>query len=128
MTQLSASDRKSVRAAEKASRQIQRQDDDFLAFIMSSVEGRRWMHGFLARCKIGINAFSPDALVTAFQCGEQNVGNSYWSDLMRVCPDSYVEMMREVNGRDKPSSDDDATFNYTNDDGSGYGADLYDNE
>jgi hypothetical protein len=45
---------------------------------------------------IGQNAFTADALTTAFQCGEQNVGQQVMAHLIEVAPDGFLALLKEV--------------------------------
>jgi hypothetical protein len=73
--------------------------DGFLNHAMGVVDGRMYFHNLLVRCHVFANPFHGNANVTAFNCGEFNVGQQLLADIMRVCPDEYVQMMREANAR-----------------------------
>lgn len=95
MMQTSASERSSVRQAQKTAKIAESLRHATLTQLMSTPTGRAWMYDLLARCHIGSTPFSTDALTTAFQCGEQNIGLQLWGDLQSTCPDQYILMMRE---------------------------------
>jgi hypothetical protein len=94
-----AGDRKAVRKAEKAAKQQQVADDAVLASLMSTVQGRAWIWRRLERCKVFVNAFDLNDRIEAFTLGEANVGRELLADIIRVCPDDYIQAMREANER-----------------------------
>jgi hypothetical protein len=67
---------------------------------MGMPNGRAYIHELLLRCHVFSQPFAANALLTAFACGELNIGQSMLADIMRDCPDEYILMMREANGRD----------------------------
>ena len=104
MTQSSASDRKSIRAQEKKSLAIDVSRGDFIRSMMSTVEGRVYVHEFLTRCHCFDSTFNLNPLQTAFAEGERNIGLQLLNDVMRFIPDQYLPMMREANVRHDPIS------------------------
>lgn len=112
---MDASNRKDVRAAEKAAKVTQAEQDYTLTNIMSTTAGRKWFHDLIASCRVFADPFSGDALVEAHSKGERNVGLRLFMDIMRACPDSYLLMMREENARQvikeptKPASAEEET-------------------
>lgn len=99
MTQTSASDRKDVRAAEKAAKLSDRNDAEVIVSLMSTIGGRWWMWNRLTECHIYTNPFTIESLVTAFGCGEMNVGQKLQAAVLAHCPEAYIQMMREANER-----------------------------
>lgn len=129
---INAAERADVKLLEKLSRQKAAQSAEVLKGIMASAAGREWMYELLYLCHIGANPFNPDIAVMSFQCGEMNVGQRLWSDLMRHCPDQYTIMTQEANERSilldtiterSRSADADGGVEDP-DDGAGYGADA----
>ena len=133
----SAATRASVRAAEKAAKLADANRKVVIVELMSSVPGRAWVYNLLAACHIYRNPFTTDTHLTAFACGEMNVGQQHiLADIMRFCPDQYIQLLREANersntaaqldrgsngnGRDSGSSDsvdrDDYDIGYSADD------------
>ena len=105
------SDRKHIRQAEKAAKQAEARRRNFVRQIMLSMDGREWMHDLLTKCHVFHTPFtkgSPD--VTAFLCGEQNLGLQIFADVISTCPSEYVLMMQEANAKevinDRRYSDD----------------------
>lgn len=99
MTQFSTSERKDVRAAEKHAKQMERLQGEVISQLMSTIGGRSWVLDILERCHIFANPFNTDATLMSFACGELNVGQQIFSDVMRHCPDQYMVMMQERNER-----------------------------
>lgn len=100
MEPANASDRKSIRRQEKAARIAERERTEVIAAIMSTMQGRRWLWDYLssAHC-FHTTHVAGDALGSAFQEGRRSLGLELLSDIMRSCPDSYIQAMREANVR-----------------------------
>ena len=100
----------------KAARARQAQDDTVVQSLMSSEAGRGWVRNLLDACGIFRSTFTGEALQSAFNEGQRNVGLRILADVMRACPDAYIQMMREQNGRrtepvlDRTDHDDDRNF------------------
>ena len=99
MSQASAADRKSIRAQEKRSAYIDRARGDFVRVMMSTIEGRLYVHEHLSTCHIFATTFNLNALQSAFAEGQRNIGLQLLNDVMRFCPEQYLPMMREANVR-----------------------------
>jgi hypothetical protein len=97
MAPLNASDRKSIRTAEKASNLRAIQDREAIASIMSTIPGRAWMWRQLSAAHIFVNNFTANALQEAFNSGERNFGLRLLADIMLHCPDAYLQMTKEAN-------------------------------
>jgi hypothetical protein len=74
--------------------------DTFIQHSMGVVEGRMYFHALLVRCHVFANPYAANGRSTAFNCGELNIGQQVLADIMRLCPDEYVQMMREANARE----------------------------
>ena len=94
-----ATERSDIKVAQAAVKLADRQDDEVLLSIMRGTAGRAWMFRLLAACHIHQTTFSGDALLGAFKEGERNIGLLLETNLLRVCPDSYISMMREAHAR-----------------------------
>ncbi len=102
-----ASDRKSIRAQEKAARIRDRERREIITQIMVSRSGRAWLWDRLSETSIFHTTHVPgDALASAFQEGRRSVGLSLLADIMAYCPDQFINAMREHNERDiRPNVD-----------------------
>lgn len=94
-----AGERRHVREAEKAAKLHVRDTETIITAIMSDYNGRRWFHEKFERCHIFHTAFSTDALQMAFNCGIQNEALQEFMQVVRLCPDEYLQMMREADER-----------------------------
>lgn len=101
---MDASDPKQVRKAAKAAKIAERQRQDTIRNLMSTIAGRAFVHDILSSCHTFVTSFALNALQMAFNEGERNQGLRLLGDIMQVCPDYYVLMMREANER--PTDDD----------------------
>lgn len=89
------SDPRQVEKAIKASKTKDEVRDEGLLQTMKSTQGRAWLYGLIEACGPGQNPFSPDALRTAFNCGELNIGNLVVGQCNKVAPELYLQMMKE---------------------------------
>lgn len=69
--------------------------DDFIKAAMGTVQGRDYFYWVLEVCRVGRNPFTGNALNTAFNSGELNVGQQVQAHLMEVTPEDYFKMLRE---------------------------------
>lgn len=74
----------------------QKDADAALTAIMQHPQTRKWIYDLLAVCNIYRTSFDRSALNMAFNEGARNVGLQITADIMRVVPDSYVQMIREA--------------------------------
>ncbi len=65
--------------------------------LMSTRQGRKFLYYLLELTKFMQQPFNGQALGTAFNCGEQNVGKRILADMLGVAPDSFVVLMKEAN-------------------------------
>lgn len=92
-----SSDRKAIRAAEKASALRTIQDAEAITAIMSTIPGRAWMWRQLSYAEIFTTNFTGDALRDAFAAGNRNFGLRLLADIMLHCPGQYLQMTKEAN-------------------------------
>ena len=104
-----AANRKDVRRLEKQARLDERARRETVQTLMSTTQGRQWVHERLTLCHVIATSFSTNAYESAFREGERNVGLQLLNDVM-TCPDEYIQMMREANVRstitERSSSED----------------------
>jgi hypothetical protein len=99
-----ASNRKSIRAQEKAAALRDRERREIISQIMVSRAGRSWLWDRLSETSIFSSTHvAGDALASAFQEGRRSVGLSLLADLMAYCPDQFILAMREQNERHQQS-------------------------
>lgn len=96
---INAGERSDQKLLERLARQKAAMSAEVLKGIMSSPFGREWMNDLIVQCHIGQSPFSTDPIITAFNCGEQNIGLRLWAALMTTCPDLYTRMTQESNER-----------------------------
>jgi len=70
--------------------------DAAISAIMQHPETRAWVYNLLSRCGIYRTSFDRSALSMAFNEGARDVGLYVTAEIMRVCPDSYTQMVREA--------------------------------
>jgi hypothetical protein len=98
--QYNASERRDVKQAAKQARLADRQREEIMQGIMSLPPGRSWMLDILEACHIFASSFTINTKATAFNEGQRSIGLRLLGDIMKACPDQYVQMMRERNERD----------------------------
>lgn len=94
-----SSERRDVRAKEKQAKLADVQRHEITAYIMSTAPSRAWMYDRLARCGVFNTPFTGNDATTNFNCGMQSIGLELLADIVSSAPDSYIQMMREANGR-----------------------------
>lgn len=99
MTQTSAADRKSIRAAQKAAAEVELRAQQVITNLMSSAAGREWVWGLLSRCSVFTQSATPEANWTYFNEGRRSVGSELLDAVMTACPDHFILAMREANER-----------------------------
>lgn len=63
--------------------------------LLSTADGRRFAWLFLADCRVFQQPFNGNALGTAFNCGELNVGQRFLAQLTEADPDAFLVMQQE---------------------------------
>lgn len=104
-----ASDRKQVRRAEKADAIAVRNRGAAVKRLMAASADREFVWNFLESLNVFSTPYADNPYQVYFMLGEQNAGKRLLSDIMQFCPDEYVTMTREANGRRTVSSTIDAT-------------------
>lgn len=90
-------DPKQIAAAKKSAEKAIALRLNVIKNIMQTIPGRAWIYTLLERCHIYHTPFlagQPD--VTAFQCGEQNIGNQLLADVQAAAPELYIQMIAEA--------------------------------
>ena len=116
MADYDSSNPKHIAIARKSAKAADEARASFINNIMGMVDGRAYIHDLLVSCHVFTQPFSANALVTAFACGELNIGQRILADIMAYCPDDYIQMMREANAR---STADDARRSRSDNDSNG---------
>lgn len=71
------------------------QIDNAIRQATKSPEGRKFLWWLLQIGKVNTQPFTTNAITTAFNCGELNVGNTILARITEVDPASYVQMQQE---------------------------------
>jgi len=103
-----------VRNREK---QRQMRLDDFVRAAMQHQSGREYFWHLLEISGLNRNPHTANALNTAFQCGEMNIGQQVQAHIVKVAPKDFLNMLSEkeeerLNGGrpDEPSEPDTDDF------------------
>lgn len=89
------SDPKQVQRAIKTSKERNEARAEGLRQVLSTKEGRLWLHDLIETCGPYRSPFSPDAIRMAFNCGEANIGLRLVAEAHAVSADLYLAMMKE---------------------------------
>lgn len=88
-----------MRAAQRRERRKVKREQQLREKVISTLmqhrEGRDFMWWLLGIGRIGSQPFTNNALTTAFNCGELNVGQQIQAAIIESSPASYVQMMKE---------------------------------
>src|SRR5882672_2532392 len=94
-----ASSRRAIRERQKKSKELDKANEHIFEALMSEYNGREWLHNRFARNHIFSTPFSTDPIQMAFNCGTQNDALQEFLLVVRLCPDEYLQMMRESHER-----------------------------
>lgn len=83
------------RAKASYQKRVNGEIDAAISACLNTSNGRRLLWWILELGHINQQPFTSNALSTAFQCGELNVGNQVLARIMEVNPDGYLTMMKE---------------------------------
>lgn len=83
---------KRLRERQKATEQM---IDNAIRLNSKTPEGRKFLWWLLQIGKVNTQPFTTNAITTAFNCGELNVGNTILARITDVDPASYVQMQQE---------------------------------
>ena len=93
-------DEKSVKDRNRDLQNQQANLDLALRDIMATGQGRFWIWNLLSAAHVfgEVVDWTPEVgtRITDFNLGEQNVGKRVLAQIARVCPDSYVQAMKEA--------------------------------
>lgn len=101
--------RKAVKQAQKQEKLLIQWEEDTVNSLLKTPEGRQFIWWLLSIGKAGQGtqpfiAGSPDQ--TAFNCGEQNVGNQILERIIALNPQGYLRILEDQHGRrTEPSAD-----------------------
>lgn len=112
-----------LRAQRKATAHIESLVNRGIAEALDTPAGRKMLWWLLSVSKaVAVNPFSGDPYHTAFNCGEQNVGQQVLARIIEVNPEGFLAMQKEnLNEWNRSNGDPDPV-----DDAPGPGADFFD--
>jgi hypothetical protein len=70
--------------------------DGAIDALMKHHQGRKFLWWLLEMTGVGRQPFSGNALTTAFNCGELNIGQQFFARMTSVSPDGYIQMSKEM--------------------------------
>lgn len=93
-----------VAKREKAAATAAKHRKNFLISAMRTVEGREFLYDLLARCHVFQTSFASDPHLTAFRCGEHNVGLMLTAELIAASETGYLEVLKHGRRNDGPET------------------------
>jgi hypothetical protein len=96
---LNTSDRKSVRAAEKAAERDERNRGEVVIALAGTEAGRKYIWDSLESAHLFAIPYPSDPHMAYFILGQRNQGQQLLDDILHWCPDQFLQMTREANGR-----------------------------
>ena len=102
-----ASNRKHIRAAEKSAKVADRTRGEVLARLASDVGGRHYLWDRLAELHVFTSTYNDNPSRMAFLEGQRAAGLSLLADILHWCPEQFLQMMVEANGRRTADDDND---------------------
>lgn len=88
-------DNEKTEKRETKTRLMRRQELQDVAFVLSTIEGRRFYWRMMQRCGIHKSSMTGNN-TTYFNEGERNIGLLLLADLEEADPDSYVRCLKEA--------------------------------
>jgi|SRR6476661_6502009 len=89
-----AADPKQTAEAERKAKDLAKQRDDDVKFLLSTAQGRRFFWRYLGDCMVFQTCFDGSSR-TFFNEGQRNVGLMMLADINRVDPAAYTTMIKE---------------------------------
>src|SRR5690554_2902775 len=86
---------------EAAARAVHIEQDD-TRWLMSTKRGRRIIWRLLEVSGVYRLSFDRDAMSMAFNEGNRNFGNQLLAEITRLCPERYLEMLKEHKQHARP--------------------------
>lgn len=71
------------------------QRNEFVKAALSTKEGKAYFYWLLEICNMGRNPYAVNALSTAFNCGEMNIGQQVQAHIIENAPAKFLEMLAE---------------------------------
>lgn len=92
-----AEQRKTAKRLRDIGRQKERLRKDALNQLYQTKEGRTFLYTLLEMTgAIGLNAFTPDPLQTAFICGKQSIGQALMAEMQEANPEGFSALLLEM--------------------------------
>jgi hypothetical protein len=84
--------------------------DKLIADLLNRPDGRSFIWWLLTIGKFSTQPFAADPNITAFSCGELNVGQQIFAAVIEADPAGFLRMQQEINNaRSDPEPDPDAS-------------------
>lgn len=94
-----------IRKQRQKERIRQAEIDQAVKNLLATPNGRDYLWWLLQIGRVNTQPFAPNALNTAFNCGELNVGNQILAHIISVDPAGYVRMQQEKADAERSDAD-----------------------
>lgn len=95
-----AADPRQVRESERKERFSRREELDDVCFVLSAVQGRRFLWRLLTYCKVFASIWRASAEIHHLS-GKQDVGHFVMSEITQADADAFLTMMKESQQREE---------------------------
>jgi hypothetical protein len=90
-----ASNVKHVKNRKKNAELELQQEKDAMSFVMKHPLGRRFVWALLEKAGVNSQSFTPDRELTAFNCGQRNIGLMLQAEIEESFPNEFILMWSE---------------------------------
>ena len=102
------SERKELRKARAAEKKIEESIDTATRALLRSPDGKIFLWWMLDITRYGLTPYSGNALATAFNCGELNIGQQLLARMTTVDPEGFLNLLQERNNDRYDNESDDS--------------------
>lgn len=93
---LDLGDPKQVKARKGEMEDLENLRREMIKTMMDSKAGRAFFADLVfIKCHINSNSFDSDHAIHSFREGERNIGQQVQAELLSICPESFVTMLKE---------------------------------
>lgn len=91
-----AADEDQVRADKKNGKYARDKELNDLRFLMSNIQGRRFLWRLLGRFRVYGSCLNPSGSMVYYNIGQQDAGHFIQSEIVEADQDKYFEMLKEA--------------------------------
>lgn len=88
-------DKEQIKDATRKEKDRRKEEVADLKFILSTVQGKRFLWRLLEQCKTFESVFSPESMRMSYSAGRQDLGHYLMAEIMDAEPEAFIEMMKQ---------------------------------